>query len=356
MKLLRVLAFPFTFLYGSIVRVRNYLYDKNIFRSNRFDSPVIGIGNLSVGGTGKTPHIEYLIRLLKTEGIEIAVLSRGYKRLSKGYVEAIDESTIWDIGDEPKQIKNKFKNEVTVAVDSNRVRGIAELFGKTSPPDVVLLDDCLQHRAIDPGLKILLTDYQSPYCEDYLLPSGNLREPRCGADRADIIIVTKTPKVLSPLEVRRIHSELKVKEHQQLFFSSISYGGIHPLFDDEEPITDLNQVDEILLVTGIANPTYLLNYLETFKLKIKHLKYRDHYAFMKKDLMTIREAFEGLSSNKKLILTTEKDAMRIIDHKFNDIVNEFPFYFQEIEITLRENREEFDKRILDYVREHKRND
>jgi tetraacyldisaccharide 4'-kinase len=354
MNNLRLLLFPFALIYGAIVIIRNYLYDKKVFKSSEFDEPVIGVGNLSVGGTGKTPHIEYLIRLLSNSGISVGVLSRGYKRKSVGYLEADNSSTVAAIGDEPRQMKNKFKDLITLAVDANRIRGIANLFFKEPAPEVILLDDCFQHRPVKPGLMILLTDYHSPYFKDFILPIGNLREPCSGSKRADLIVVTKYPHQLTLDDKKAMIEELNPNDNQKVFFSTINYGNIFPLFENQGAF-DFTQLDELLLITGIANPNDLVNHIRAKNMTFQHLAFGDHHQFSASDFEKIKLSFQQLKSEKKAILTTEKDAMRILDSPINKVVSSLPFYFIEIEIKIEDSEKEFNQIIIDYVAKNKRN-
>ena len=306
MSLLRFLLYPFSLLYDLVTRIRNLFYDFSFFKSKSFSIPIIAVGNLSVGGTGKTPQIEYLIKVLQNN-YKIAVLSRGYKRKTKGFILIDGTHTSEDVGDEPLQFFKKFPN-VCVAVDENRVNGIRELQQKQSI-DVVLLDDAYQHRKVKADCYILLTKFNDLYTDDFVLPTGNLRENKGGAKRAHIIIVTKCPIDLSLEKQQDIKRKLKATSKQHVFFSSISYhnktsGNLNI------PIDSLSNY-EIVLLTGIANPTPLVSFLKAKDNKVYHLKYSDHHNFTSKEIDAIMAKYTALTSKKKILLTTEKDYMRL---------------------------------------------
>ena len=338
--------FPLSLIYGLIVYLRNLLFDKQVFKSNEFDVKTILVGNLSAGGTGKTPHIEYLIRLLKSEN-KIATLSRGYGRKTHGFLTASKTSTASEIGDEPLQFSTKF-SDISVHVGVKRVDAVIEIMSEENPPEVILLDDAFQHRAIKAGLNILLTDYSSPFYKDYMLPTGYLREFPKGKKRAEIIIVTKCPVDISEEKKEEIQSKIKPNSSQELYFSRIKYGNISPLFSHNKSIkiSDLKNVN-VLLLTGIANPNPLMNYLKTNRVSPKHLKFTDHHNFTKKDIQKIIFTFENIQGSDNIILTTEKDAMRL---KSISELKHLPIYFQEIEIEIIGNQEKFNNRINQYIK------
>ena len=305
MKFLRFILFPFAIIYNLVTSIRNFFFNIGVFKQTSFKTPVIVVGNLSVGGTGKTPQIEYLIRLLK-DHFKTAVLSRGYKRKTEGFVLLNDRHSAEEVGDEPLQYFKKFKN-INVVVDANRVAGISKLIADKSP-EVILLDDAYQHRKVKGSFYILLTKYNDLFTDDFLLPTGNLRESRRGASRADIILVTKCPINLSESSKNKINNKLN-KYSKKVFFTAISY-------DDKTAGSQSILIDnlkdyEVLLITGIANPTPLLSFLDEKKVRFKHLKFSDHHHFTNKELETIKEEFVSLKSSKKLILTTEKDYVRL---------------------------------------------
>ena len=320
-------------------------YDKGLFSSKSFDFPIIVVGNLNVGGTGKSPHIEYLIRLLINK-YKIAVLSRGYKRKSKGFQLADKNSTVSLLGDEPLQFFRKFKN-ILVAVDSDRVNGITSLRELNEPPQIILLDDAFQHRKVKPGLSILLTSFDDLYTDDLVLPSGNLRENRKGAKRANIIIVTKCPVNISIEDRLRIAEKLKLGNRQLIFFSTIEYDESLVGSDKEISVSKLKNY-KVLLVTGIANSKPLEEYLGSLKIDFNHLKFRDHHRFSKFDIEKINRRFENIKEHKKLILTTEKDYVRLFSSKNKSI------YYLPIRSKIIDKEENFKEEILNYVRENSR--
>ncbi|EDP71558.1 putative tetraacyldisaccharide kinase (lipid A biosynthesis) related protein [Flavobacteriales bacterium ALC-1] len=298
--------------------LRNWLYDKGIKTSQSYDFPVICVGNLSTGGTGKTPMIEYLIRLLKDKK-QLATLSRGYKRKTEGFVLADANANTDSIGDEPLQFYNKFKNEIKVTVDSNRQNGIENLRSLSSMPEVILLDDAYQHRKVKAGFNILLTAYNNLYYRDIVLPTGNLREPRSGSKRADIIVVTKCRKDISEVEKQKITSGLKLKSHQKVCFSYIDYADKVASANNS---LRLETLPKFTLVTGIANAKPLVDFLAEKGLQFDHLEFSDHYDFKASDIETLKP--------KPLILTTEKDYMRLS----NDRSLKDNLYYIPIEIKI----------------------
>ena len=306
MKLLRKILFPFNALYYVVVFLRNSCYDLGIFKSKSYTIPIICVGNLSVGGTGKTPMIEVLIQMLQKD-YKLAVLSRGYGRQSKGFVLADQESTAKILGDEPFQIVQKFPN-ITVAVDASRQRGIEQLQNLDPTPEVILLDDAFQHRKVRAGLSIVLTAYDNLFCDDVVLPAGNLREPRSGVKRAQVVIVTKSPKKLTTIEKETIGQRLALHPHQKLFFSSIVYADEIVSKTTSILLKELKH-QKFTLVTGIANPKPLLVHLERLGLNFEHLEFSDHHEFSEKELSHI--------NSKSVVLTTEKDFSRLqaLDHK-----------------------------------------
>ena len=338
MKFLRKIAYPFSILYGLITSLRNYLYDVGLLKSTHFKTPTIVVGNLSVGGTGKTPQIEYLIDLLKNE-YKIAVLSRGYKRKSKGFLMADSTVSAEIIGDEPFQIYLKYP-EIIVCVDADRTNGITKLEELENPPQIILLDDAFQHRKVRGGFNILLTTYANLYVNDTMLPTGDLREKASGADRAQAIIVTKCPADISETTQEEITKKLHPKTNQQVFFTAITYD-TQLKGDSKLDLSELADFD-ILLVTGIANPVPLTEYLKSRNLNFKHLKYPDHHHFSLNDIREINSAYESLSATNKIILTTEKDYVRI----FGKLKN---LHYISIKTTFITHQNEFDNLIKNYV-------
>ena len=354
-----IFLYPFSLIYGLITGIRNFLYNKEVLSSIKFNLPVISVGNITVGGTGKTPHTEYLVRLL-SENFRVATLSRGYKRKTRGFQIATSASIVNDIGDEPLQMSRKFP-EITVAVDRNRIHGVNTILKERPGTEVILLDDAFQHRRIKPGLSILLTDFDRLMSGDNLLPYGNLRESLDNIRRADIIIVTKSPENISPDRQLIIASEISKAPYQYLFFSSLIYNEPIPLFDKkrgENIIYDISRMKEmnIVLVTGIANPKPLKEYIQRNFGGMVHLDFHDHHQFTNSDLEKIRLTWKGIRSPLKYVITTEKDAVRL--QEFTNIAEPFrsSFYYVPVRISfLNDERDKFDNLIVDYVRKNKRN-
>jgi tetraacyldisaccharide 4'-kinase len=324
-----------------------------ILRSTEVAIPSISVGNLSVGGTGKTPHIEYLIRILKPE-FYIATLSRGYGRKTKGYLLSDTQSTASDIGDEPLQFKKKFSG-LRVAVDGDRVRGIRNLVKEFPSLQAILLDDAFQHRAVKPGLSIVLSDFSKLYLNDHMMPTGTLREFKPGIARADIIIVTKCPEILLPIERKRLLNEINPKPHQRVYFSYIKYGDLIPVSGDgNNPLSKEYYFERnfsIALLTGIANTKPLEYYLKNKVKNIIPIKYKDHHHFSPADLENIQKIFNNIASANKIILTTEKDAMRLKSPEYADVIKNLPLFYIPIEIDFHnKDKEEFNEQILHYVR------
>lgn len=300
-------------MYGFVTSVRNWMFDKNILKHESFEVPVVCVGNLTVGGTGKTPHVEYIVSLLSGE-YNMAVLSRGYKRKTKGFVLANSKSTPNLIGDEPMQIYQKFGARIKVAVCENRRKGIHELLRLFPEINLIVLDDAFQHRYVKPKVAILLTDYNRPIYEDHLLPWGRLRENFHQINRADMVIATKVPDTVKQIDMRVVFKQLELMPYQKLFFSRYIYGGLMPVFPDDNPyrvsLDDLTERDTVLLVTGIAHPRYFVRHFKKYPFKKKVMHFPDHHDFTRYDLDSILEKFESLPGERKIIVTTEKDTVR----------------------------------------------
>ena len=347
-KALLIILYPIALCYGMAMQIRNWLFDMRILSSTKFDKPVISIGNLTYGGTGKTPHIEYLIRLL-SPGIVIATLSRGYGRKSKGFIIASKRSNVKYIGDEPLQYLKKFAS-IKVAVDERRKRGIQLLLKKYPELKVILLDDAFQHRYAQPGLSILLTDYHMLHPDDYILPTGTLREFKHGAIRADIIVVTKTPKIFSPITRRRIVEDLRLGNHQQVYFSYIRYNEPIAVYDPLN-LTFPTKITNILLFTGIANDYPLREHLERMCSELIVVKFSDHHPFTLNDLEKITKKFNDLPTQKKILVTTEKDVMRLKTPELNTNLKNLPLFCVPMEIDFHgSDKANFDNAILTYVK------
>jgi len=354
LKSIRILLFPFSLVYALIVTIRNWLFDKGILRSSAFSLPIICVGNLAVGGTGKSPMVEWLIRLLKDQ-YPIAVLSRGYKRKTRGYALANASTTALDIGDEPMQFHSKFP-DVTIAVGEERIVAIPQLLHDRPATQAIILDDAFQHRTVRAGLNVLLTDYSNLFTRDWWLPSGDLRDAPSSSRRAGIIVVTKCPAELSEEGRRAIVTEIGPREHQQVFFSTIRYGQPYHIMQgmttnaaverkgtvsaagnegamaameqarEAKPAqtTVIDDTMEVLLVTGIANPAPLKQWLDQHSRTYYEIAYGDHHIFTIDDLQSITRRFGSIQAEKKIILTTEKDAVRLI--KFRQELEGLPFY------------------------------
>ncbi len=332
MQLLRYLFFPFTPIYYIVTWVRNKLYDKGIKSSKSYDLPLICVGNLSAGGTGKSPMIEYLVRLLKQD-YKVVTLSRGYGRQTKGYILGDHTATALTLGDEPFQFYSKYGKDIMVSVSEDRQKGITQLLDSPLKPEVILLDDAYQHRKVSAGLTILLSTYSNLYTNDWVLPLGNLREPRKGAKRAQLIVITKCPIDLSDKEKEVIKNKIKPNTNQELFFSSISYPKSGIGINDSIPLESLSG---FTLVTGIANANPLVNFLKSKGLKFNHIEYKDHYRFTEKDVIQFNK--------KEVIVTTEKDYSRL--KVFDSLKNNL--YYIPIEIIINE-KEKFDKLVKEFV-------
>lgn len=362
---------PFSWLYGGVVKMRNFCFDVGLLKSRAFHVPVIAVGNITVGGTGKTPHVEYLVRLLR-EKFSVAVLSRGYKRKTSGYLLADADTTAREIGDEPFQMKTKFP-DISVAVDGKRVRGIQRLTDNDEKLDVILLDDAFQHRYVKPGVNILLVDYHRLIIYDKLLPAGRLREPLSGKNRADIVIVTKCPKELKPMEFRVITKAMSLYPYQHLYFTTLDYGELQPVFNEnhnenEKGNEDQNQNEKesavcslpadsnVLLLTGIASPRQMEEDLRPKVKSLSLLTFPDHHHFNRKDVRRINETF-GQMPSPKVIITTEKDAARLtaIDGLSDEVRRNLFALPVRITFMQKEQEQKFCDFIVGYVLKNSRN-
>ena len=351
---------PLSWLYGLGVGIRNQLFELGILRQNSFDVPVISVGNITVGGSGKTPHVEYLIRLLQDKA-QVAVLSRGYKRKSNGYQLANGNSTMQTIGDEPYQMKQKFPS-IHVAVDGNRCRGIRHIINEepTNNTDVILLDDAFQHRYVKPGINILLVDYHRLIIYDKLMPAGRLREPLSGKDRADIVIITKCPKDLKPMEFRVLSKAMNLYPYQSLYFTTLEYATPKQLFGENELQLHELRGRQMMLLTGIASPEQIIvdmtQEMDINKSNIKMMRFADHHQFSTKDVENINNTFNTMPQGS-IIVTTEKDATRLKDldglsQKVKDNIYTLPI---KVKFMEEQQEEIFNNKIIDYVRKNSRN-
>ncbi len=355
----KLILVPISWLYGLVVWIRNFLFDNGLLKSTGFDLPVISVGNITVGGTGKTPHTEYLAELLKKE-FRVATLSRGYRRKSRDFRIATTRSAVLEIGDEPLQMKQKFP-DLIVAVDRDRVHGIRELMKLTPPVEVVLLDDAFQHRSLRPGYSILLIDYHRSILNDRLLPAGMLRESAANRNRANLILVTKTPVDIKPIEMREFVNGLSLQIGQHLFFTTMSFGNLIPLFPGKAGYirdTDWYREKEpgILLVSGVANPHGFRAYARSISKNTLELKFPDHHQYSLTDMEQITQKTAELSKgySEVLILTTEKDAVKLRELDFPENIRGFMFAVPIRVEFLNADKENFNKQIFGYVRSNKR--
>jgi tetraacyldisaccharide 4'-kinase len=346
LKPVRMLLLPFSLVYGLIVHIRNWMFNRNILRSATFNLPLICVGNLSVGGTGKSPMVEFLIGRLKPD-FQLAVLSRGYKRKTSGYALATKNSTALEIGDEPMQFFNKFP-EVTVAVGEERIVAIPQLLHDKPDTRLIILDDAFQHRSVRAGFNILLTDYNNLYTRDWYLPTGDLRDQPGSASRADIIVVTKCAPDLSLAEKNQLMREIRPRAHQQVFFTAIHYRSPYQIIT-RQPVTP-SKTTEVLLVTGIANPAQLKKHLEENFNGYDELSYSDHHIFTIDDLNYILKRFNQIQSPEKILLTTEKDSVRL--QKFSQQLLDLPVYVIPIQPVFLFNEEnQFTRLITTFIQE-----
>lgn len=345
----RVLLLPFSLLYGFAIIVRNLLYNKKILRTAQFNLPIICIGNLVVGGTGKSPMVEYLIKLLHDKYL-VATISRGYKRKTKGYALAGEQTTALEIGDEPMQFHTKFP-DIAVAVGEERVVAVPQLLHDKPETQVIILDDAFQHRAIRAGLNILLTEYSNLFTHDFFFPTGDLRDQKISAKRAEIIVITKCPANFSAEEKNKMQAQLEKYKAKHIFFTSIQYKTpYHIITKDKNPFVPN---EEVLLVYGIANPQPLKEYISEKTVTYEELSYRDHHIFSIDDLKDIGRKFEKIKTANKIILTTEKDAVRLM--KFKDQLAEMPLYVLPVQHKFLFNEEDvFNKCVIDFIADFKK--
>ena len=345
LKSFRYLLIPFALIYGVAVWLRNWLYDKNILKSAAFNFPIICVGNLAVGGTGKTPMVEYLVRLLKDDHIT-ATLSRGYKRKTKGFAIAGTGTTALEIGDEPMQFHEKFP-QLIVSVGEERLVAIPQLLHDRPETQVIILDDAFQHRPVKAGLNILLTECSNLYTHDLMMPSGDLRDVKSSSKRAQVIVVTKCRADMGTKEKEEIARSIQPSATQQLFFTTISYGRPYHLFN--KSMSNITAETGVLLVCGIANPKPLKDYLATHMQTYEMLNYPDHHIFHSDDLADIKKHFNKIATTDKIILTTEKDAVRL--HKFEAELSDFPIYVIPIEHKFLFNEgNAFDETVRSFVK------
>ncbi len=332
------------------------MFSFGIIKSTTFDTPVICVGNLSTGGTGKTPHTEYIASLLLGEGYRVAILSRGYKRQTKGFLIVEPGHTFLDAGDEPCQYKKKFTDgNLIVAVDEKRKRGIEKILEAFPYTDVIILDDAFQHRKVKAGLNILLSDYYNPFFKDHIFPFGNLREPRKGKTRADAFVITKSPPIISPLARRHIAQKIQLRADQSLFFSKIIYEQGKNIFNDSVLLTK-STYSTIFLLTGIANPYPLKEHIKSFCLNLELYIFPDHHQFSIKDIQKLIHDFNSHLSTNKIIVTTEKDLIRLQSSEHSNLLSAYPVFYIPIRVEPdKTDKEQFNKLIINYVSSNQRN-
>jgi tetraacyldisaccharide 4'-kinase len=349
--LAKILLAPVSLLYGLGISMRDFFYRRGLLKGIDFNLPVISVGNLSVGGAGKTPHIEYLIRLLQ-DYLNIATLSRGYKRKTRGYIELHPSMTAEQGGDEPLQFKRKFPEVMTV-VSENRAFAIPKILMSRPDINLVLLDDAFQHRSVKPGLNILLTEFNHPFTKDFLLPSGRLREWRSAYQRADIIIVSKCPPEITEAQQEAFRESINPLPHQQLYFSYYDYDPSYYIFNPKYKA--ILQPDwDVLLISAIARTDYLLDYLNSKVNSVRVLEYEDHHLFDKFDMANLKSRFEDMDSDKKIIITTEKDAMRLELHRQFLIDSKLPVFALPAKVQFHDkDGEQFDEQVKEFIKNFK---
>lgn len=344
MQILRYIALPFSFLYGGVMFLRNLLFNLGIKKIEKVDATVVSIGNLSVGGTGKTPHVDWVVSKLKTE-IPTTILSRGYGRKSKGFVLVTKHSQAETVGDEALFYKRKHKEEIQVAVAEKRVEGAEKLLNLKSNLKLIVLDDAYQHRYLHRDVNILLTDYNYPFYKDFVLPSGRLREFRHGKNRADVVIVTKCPSTLSEAEKNLLKKKIDVSPTTLVCFSQVKYGEVLPINSGE-----FNVPEQILLVTGIANPDPLYEHLKKLA-NVELVSFPDHHDFTTKDIRKIHNLFDTFATQNKCIVTTAKDVPRLCSNLVKPIVDKYPWFYQTINVEIDKEQE-----LLKKIKEHVKKD
>ena len=354
-----ILLYPFSLIYSVVTDLRNFMYDTGILPHHEFRLPVICVGNITVGGTGKTPHTEYLIGLLR-KNFRVATLRRGYKRKSSGFRIVSSSLGVSEVGDEPMQIHNKYP-DIPVAVDRYRVNGVKSILKKYPDTEVIILDDGFQHRRIKPGFSILLTDFNRLMINDYLMPYGRLRERASNMNRADVILITKSSEKISPIQRRIIVKEINKAAYQNLYFTAIEYKDPIPVFPQPaaHKLSFSGKKREgagIVLLTGIANPLLLKEYVAGNFEEIIHLSFPDHHKFTDKDIAKVSGAFLNLNSVEKFLITTEKDAVRLREFtNIAELIRSSAYYIPVGIKFLNDDKDEFDNLIIDYVRKNKRN-
>jgi tetraacyldisaccharide 4'-kinase len=348
---IRLLLSPFSLIYGIVISIINMFYQIGLLKASRFSIPVIGVGNLSIGGAGKTPHIEYLIEMLK-DYLDIATLSRGYKRQTQGFRFVTNEDTALTSGDEPLQYRRKYP-DIIVAVGESRAYAIPQILQRYPTIQAILLDDAYQHRGVEPGLNILLTAYDALFTDDYLLPAGRLREWRSGYERANIIIVSKCPRQMSDADKTKIIDKIKPKSYQKVYFSYYEYGYPYSFYQSNQRIS-LDKDLDVVLLSAIANTDYLYNYLDHEVKTIHEIEYADHHIFDKHDIDKIIKIYNNNDSKRKIIITTEKDAMRLEIHKEIFQKNNIPVFILPAKVAFHfDENDKFQSDIKNFLLDFK---
>lgn len=348
-KVVSYCLFPLTMWYAVGIVVRNIMFGLGIKKQVAPHVTTIGVGNIACGGTGKTPHVEYLLRLLSNQ-YKTAYLSRGYRRKTIGFVQSEGVPDAKRIGDEAAMIALKYPN-ITTCVCERRVEGINKLLAQEEPPQLVLLDDVYQHQYVKPTINILLTEFQRPFYHDHILPYGNLREFHSARNRANIIIITKCPEKLPPIEKNNILYELKALPCQKVFFSYLRYGSPQRLSDNNHTV-DLKNVDHVIVLSGIAHPDTMVNYVKQ-TCEVTLMQYSDHHNYTMEEVKLVADTFSQLHGERKIILTTEKDAVRLQGADLETVLNDLPIYVLPIEVCFHDTQEfSFDKTILSSVKEN----
>lgn len=349
-ELNKILLLPLSWAFGIVTFVRNRIYDLGILKSYSPIKHTICVGNLSVGGSGKTPHVNYLVNLLKTD-FKLAILSRGYKRKTSGFIKAEEASTSKDIGDEPLLYKTKFPF-LEVFVEANRVKGVKKIMSIDPDVNAILLDDAFQHRPIKCGLNIVLSEYDNLYFNDMLMPSGRLRESKAGMRRADLIIISKTPEKTTAVDIRNILKDVKPLAHQRVFFSYLKYGELYSISNTNDIISTLNDLFryKLIVFTGIANAFPMLTYLKEYAAGVSHLPFPDHHEYTLGDISNIKKHYESFEGGNKMLVTTEKDLMRLKEPELWPIAERMNIFVLPVEVTFKEKAEEFNQIIINYVR------
>lgn len=342
----KIFLAPFALLYGIGIGLRNMFYSTGLLKANVFNLPVINVGNLSVGGSGKTPHVEYLIRLLKPY-LSVSTLSRGYKRKTKGFLLVEPRNNAAQVGDEPLMFKRK-NPDIIVAVSESRTIGIPMIVQKFPDTQVVLLDDAFQHRSVKPGLNILITEYSNPFFKDFLLPVGRLREGKSAAERADVVIISKSPDTLDESQMEDFFKIWTPYDHQKVYFSNYKYTNPYFLYNGTQRI-QLKEDLSIVLLCAIANTDYLLDYIEPKVKDYKLFQFEDHHEFTDRDIGQLKIYYESIDSKKKLIITTEKDAMRLDLHRNYILEHKLPIFVLPIEVNFIDKEDEFQSLIKQYL-------